>query len=79
MLLLSLVLLLSAVARLPNTTAWAPAPSPLMTRWAKDVHPDQVPAYPRPMMVRPPESWQHLDGLWEIDITKANTRGFGTY
>ena len=31
---------------------WAPAPSPLMTRWSKDVSPDMVPEYPRPMLLR---------------------------
>src|SRR5437764_2749834 len=48
---------------------WKPAPSPLMTRWAKDVSPDRVHAeYPRPQMVR--EKWQNLNGLWQFAEAK---------
>jgi hypothetical protein len=40
----------------------------LMTRWAKDVRPDNVwPEYPRPQMTRP--AWQNLNGLWHYAIT----------
>jgi hypothetical protein len=49
-------------------TPWKPAPSPLMTRWASDVTPDQQPEYPRPMLVRQGSTWQHLNGMWEIDV-----------
>ena len=59
----------SMLLLLRGAAAWAPAPSPLMTRWAKDVHPDQTPAYPRPMMARPASSWTHLDGLWQVNIS----------
>jgi hypothetical protein len=46
---------------------WKPAEGPLMTRWAKDVSPDNVlPEYPRPQMVR--KEWQNLNGLWEYAI-----------
>jgi len=46
---------------------WKPAQGPLMTRWAKDVSPDNVHAeYPRPQMVR--ENWLNLNGLWEYAI-----------
>src|SRR5437879_5735792 len=46
---------------------WAPAPGPLMTRWAKDVHPDNVlPQYPRPQMVR--GEWANLNGLWQYAV-----------
>ncbi|MFC1782491.1 sugar-binding domain-containing protein [Planctomycetota bacterium] len=44
-----------------------------MTRWAKDVSPDNVwPEYPRPTMVR--EDWLNLNGLWDYAIApqKAN-------
>jgi hypothetical protein len=38
-----------------------------MTRWAKDVRPDNVlPEYPRPQMVR--KRWQNLNGLWDYAI-----------
>ena len=58
---------------------WAPAPSPLMTRWSKDVSPDMVPEYPRPMLVRPSSTWAHLNGLWEFEInaTDLETPPFG--
>ena len=47
---------------------WEPKKAPLMTRWAKDVSPENVhPEYPRPQMVR--EDWQNLNGLWEYAIT----------
>jgi hypothetical protein len=46
---------------------WKPAEGPLMTRWAKDVSPDNVhPEYPRPQMVR--KNWLNLNGLWEYAI-----------
>ena len=49
------------------TAAWEPAKGPLMTRWAKDVSPENVhPEYPRPQMVR--EAWQNLNGLWQYAI-----------
>jgi hypothetical protein len=47
--------------------AWAPVKAPLDTPWTADVHPDQTPEYPRPQMKRSDSSWQHLNGLWEID------------
>ena len=38
-----------------------------MTRWDKDVSPDNVWAeYPRPQMVRP--EWANLNGLWQYVI-----------
>jgi hypothetical protein len=46
---------------------WAPAQGPLMTRWAKDVRPDNVlPEYPRPQLVR--QDWLNLNGLWQYAI-----------
>jgi beta-galactosidase/beta-glucuronidase len=47
---------------------WQPAPGHLLTRWAKDVNPENVwPEYPRPQMTRP--QWLNLNGLWEYAIT----------
>ncbi len=47
--------------------AWHPANGPLMTRWAKDVSPQNAhPEYPRPQMVR--DAWQNLNGLWDYAI-----------
>jgi len=43
---------------------WQPKKAPLMTRFAKDVDPNNVlPEYPRPQMVR--SKWQNLNGLWQ--------------
>ena len=48
------------------------APPRLVTRWAKEVRPDNVwPEYPRPQMVRP--AWQNLNGLWHYAITARET------
>ncbi len=50
---------------------WAPAKGPLMTRWAKDVSPENVhPEYPRPQWER--KDWQNLNGLWEYAIVSTN-------
>ncbi len=49
-------------------TNWKPVPGNIMTRWARDVSPDNVWAeYPRPQMVR--EDWKNLNGLWDYAIT----------
>ena len=48
--------------------SWHPANGPLMTRWSKEVTPEQVlPEYPRPQMVR--KEWLNLNGLWDYAIT----------
>jgi len=67
---------LSAVALLVTSCAaestWKPADSPLYTRWATDVSPDNVlPEYPRPMMVR--KEWLNLNGLWDYAVTDVHT------
>jgi beta-galactosidase/beta-glucuronidase len=54
------------------TAAWQPAQGPLMTRWAKDVKPDQaLPEYPRPQMVR--AEWQNLNGLWNYAVVTKDS------
>ena len=46
---------------------WKPASDHLLTRWAKDVSPENAwPEYPRPQMVR--AQWANLNGLWEYAI-----------
>jgi hypothetical protein len=46
---------------------WKPAAGPLMTRWAKEVSPQNaLPEYPRPQMVR--KDWLNLNGLWDYAI-----------
>ena len=62
---------LIALASFPLLAAsaaeWKPAAAPLMTRWGKEVTPDNAwRDYPRPQLVR--ESWLNLNGLWEYSI-----------
>ncbi|MDD4266895.1 MAG: glycoside hydrolase family 2 TIM barrel-domain containing protein [Pirellulales bacterium] len=67
--LVSFVLALAAAAL--SAEPWRAAQGPLMTRWAKDVSPDNPLAeYPRPQMVR--EDWQNLNGLWQYAIRPAD-------
>jgi beta-galactosidase/beta-glucuronidase len=64
-------LLIPVAAALPVHAAdeWKPAAGPLMTRWAKDVSPQNArPEYPRPQMVR--KDWQNLNGLWQFEPAK---------
>jgi len=51
----------------PQASDWEPARGSLMTRWAKDVSPQNpLPEYPRPQMQRP--DWLNLNGLWSYAI-----------
>ncbi len=64
---LALVSLVLSWPLLVSAAEWQPKQAPLMTRWAKDVTPQNVHAeYPRPQMVREP--WMNLNGLWEYAI-----------
>ncbi len=48
---------------------WKPAPTPLMTKWGKQVTPENAwQEYPRPQLVR--KDWQNLNGLWNIAIVE---------
>jgi hypothetical protein len=50
---------------------WQMAKGPLMTRWAKEVTPQNaLIEYPRPQMVR--ANWQNLNGLWDYAIADKN-------
>jgi beta-galactosidase/beta-glucuronidase len=52
---------------------WKPAEAKLMTRWAKDVSPENaLPEYPRPQMVR--DSWENLNGLWDYATTSRGAQ-----
>lgn len=47
---------------------WRPAEAPILTRWARQVTPENVwPEYPRPQMER--SEWQNLNGLWDYAVT----------
>jgi len=67
---LSIVLMLD-VAVCAGAERWKVAEGPLVTRWAKDVSPDNaLPEYPRPQMVR--KDWLNLNGLWELAVTEKD-------
>ncbi|MBN2475081.1 MAG: glycoside hydrolase family 2 [Pirellulales bacterium] len=68
---LAIIVILLAVAWPAGAEDWKPAAGPLMTRWAKDVSPDNAhPEYPRPQMVR--SRWLNLNGLWQLDAAEAD-------
>ena len=68
--------LILTLAPWPCWAEWKPATqrpdgsASLLTRWAKEVSPENAhPEYPRPQMVRP--DWQNLNGLWDYAIRPA--------
>src|SRR5581483_5274883 len=62
--------------RVAGAAEWAPAPAPLMTRWAAEVNPTNVwPDYPRPQLVRP--DWMNLNGLWDYALTPSTATNPG--
>ena len=63
---LTSILLLSFASQL-TAAEWQPTQAPLLTRWAKQVSPENVwQEYPRPQMTR--SDWKNLNGLWEYAI-----------
>ena len=57
---------------------WKPVGQGLMTKWAKDVTPDNVlPDYPRPQMTR--DHWMNLNGLWDYAIRPKGMNGVSEY
>ena len=66
----SLVAILALSAWPAESADWKVADGPLLTRWSKDVRPDNArPEYPRPQLVR--ADWQNLNGLWQLGFGKA--------
>jgi beta-galactosidase/beta-glucuronidase len=58
-----------------NSKPWQPIPGNILTRWAKDLTPDNAwRDYPRPQLIRP--DWQNLNGLWEYAITPKEQEEF---
>jgi hypothetical protein len=50
---------------------WKPVGNRIMTRWGKEVNPQNVwPEYPRPTMVR--QDWKNLNGLWDYAIVSKH-------
>lgn len=65
----SLAALLFAMSSAAFAADWKPAPTPLMTKWGKQVTPDNAwKEYPRPQLVR--KDWENLNGLWWYAITE---------
>src|SRR4051794_37006167 len=70
---LPLALVAATVVSAPAQDGWKMAESPIVSRWAKDVRPDNAwPEYPRPQFVR--KEWQNLNGLWDLRIGDAASR-----
>jgi beta-galactosidase/beta-glucuronidase len=68
----SLLILLLASAIAAAAADWTPAEGPLMTRWAKQVSPENVlPEYPRPQLQR--DEWLNLNGLWQYAIADRDS------
>ncbi|MCK9316374.1 MAG: DUF4965 domain-containing protein [Verrucomicrobia bacterium] len=50
-----------------DSGSWSQKTAPLMTRWAKEVSPENAhQEYPRPQLVRP--NWVNLNGLWDYSV-----------
>jgi len=70
------ILFLSMSTAIAQET-WKTVPGHLMTKWAKEVTPENVhQEYPRPMMVR--DNWQNLNGLWDFTFSRQdrNHKGY---
>lgn len=60
------------VGQVQPQTPWKIAPGPLLTRWSKEVSPQNVlPEYPRPQMAR--KNWQSLNGVWSLGLSDASS------
>ena len=67
-----MIMLLIAVASADAQAEWKPVEGKIMTRWAKEVNPDNpLPEYPRPQMRR--DSWMNLNGLWDFTRMSSAT------
>jgi hypothetical protein len=69
----SMILAMSAIDAAAQTTPAGDGvyTSDLMTRWGRDVTPDNAwRSYPRPQLKR--ERWLNLNGLWNYAITRAS-------
>jgi beta-galactosidase/beta-glucuronidase len=76
MLIAAIVSIILAMSAIDAAAQTAPAgdgvyTSDLMTRWGRDVTPDNAwRSYPRPQLKR--ERWLNLNGLWDYAITRAS-------
>jgi len=63
------IALASQLALAQQASPWKPGKVPLMTRWGKDVTPENAwNEYPRPQLVR--QNWKNLNGLWDLAIVE---------
>lgn len=64
--------------RIDERVNWEPVKGHIMTRWAKEVSPENpLPEYPRPQMVR--DRWMNLNGLWEYAIVSREQQEVKVY
>jgi lysophospholipase L1-like esterase len=57
---------------------WQPSEDRLLTKWGKEVKPDNVlPEYPRPQLMR--AEWLNLNGLWDYCVTAREDRQPAAY
>lgn len=65
---LSLLLIIAVSLSAQN---WQPAGNKIMSKWAKEITPENVwQEYPRPQLKR--SEWLNLNGLWEYALLKKN-------
>jgi len=61
-----------------QATAWEMAEKSIVTRWAKEVTPDNVwQEYPRPQFVR--DQWKNLNGLWDFALQPKTAAAPSSY
>jgi len=57
---------------------WEPVKGQIMTRWAKDVNPNNpLPEYPRPQLKR--KEWKNLNGLWNYAILPKENQKLNSF
>ncbi|OYP35032.1 sulfatase-like hydrolase/transferase [Rhodopirellula sp. MGV] len=68
-----LLLALGLLCCVPVQAAdWSPVADSMLTRWGKQVRPDNVWAqYPRPQMKR--DQWKNLNGMWDYAVTASGS------
>lgn len=63
--------LLNYIMEIERDMKWEPVKGNLLTRWSKEVNPEQpLPEYPRPQLKR--KEWLNLNGLWNYSIRPKN-------
>ena len=61
-----------------NEKKWNPIKDQILTRWVKDIDPNQPhPEYPRPQLKR--DEWLNLNGLWDYKISPKDVKEVESY